>query len=77
MSQKKNQSVLQGSRVEVYNNDFAKAYRRFKKKIAEDGVLQEIRRREYHQTKGEKRRLAKQAAIRRYKKQRLKDQNNW
>jgi len=69
--------LITGSRVEVRNNDFGKALRRFKKKMAEDGILQELRSREFYQSKGTKRRLDKQAAIRRYKKQRIKDQDNW
>lgn len=77
MSQKHNQSELKGLKVEVHNKDFGKAMRRFKKKVAEDGILQDLRQREFYQSKGTKRRLAKQAAIRRYKKQRAKDQNNW
>lgn len=66
-----------GSLVIVQNNDFGKALRKFKKKIVEDGILQELRNREYYESKGTKRRKAKEAAIRRYKRQRLKDQDNW
>jgi|DEB0MinimDraft_6_1074348.scaffolds.fasta_scaffold00045_30 small subunit ribosomal protein S21 len=68
--------VLSGLFVEVRNGDFGKAMRKFKKKIAEDGILQELRQREYYESKGTKRRKAKEAAIRRYKKQRLKDKIN-
>ena len=39
--------------------------------------MQELRRREFFESKGTKKRKAKEAAIRRYKKQRLKDQDNW
>jgi len=70
-------AVVSGLRVEVRNNDVTKALRKFKKKVAEDGVLQDLRRREYFESKGTKRRKAKEAAIRRYKKQRAKDANNW
>jgi ribosomal protein S21 len=66
-----------GLYVEVINNDITKALRKLKKKIAEDGILQELRTREYFESKGTKRRLEKLAAIRRFKKQRTKDQNNW
>ena len=54
--------------VEVHNNDVNKALRKLKKKIAEDGLLQDLRKREYYQSKGTKRRLDKEAAIRRYKR---------
>jgi len=70
-------AIIPGLRVEVRNNDIGKALRRFKKKVAEDGILQELRQREFYESKGTKKRLAKQAAIRRYKKQRAKDQDNW
>ena len=70
-------AIVSGMRVEVRGGDIAKAMRRFKKKIAEDGMLQELRAREFFQSKGTKRRLEKQAAIRRFKKQRLKDKDNW
>lgn len=57
-----------GLKVAVYNNDIGKALRKFKKMIADEGVMQELRQREFYQSKGTKRRLAKLAAIRRYKK---------
>ena len=66
-----------GLHVEVRNNDVNKALRKFKKKVAEDGILQDLRKREYFESKGTKRRLEKQAAIRRYKKKRLKEQDQW
>lgn len=70
-------AIISGLRVEVRNNDVSRALRKLKKKIAEDGVLQELRQREYYESKGTKRRKEKEAAIRRYKKQRIKDQDNW
>lgn len=68
---------MQGLYVEVRNNDVNKALRKFKKKVAEDGILQDLRKREYFESKGTKRRLEKQAAIRRYKKKRLKELDQW
>ena len=70
-------AIINGLRVEVRNNDINKALRKFKKKIAEDGILQDLRKREFYESKGTRRRLEKQAAIRRYNKKRLKDQDNW
>ena len=70
-------AIINGLRVEVRNNDVTKALRKFKKKVAEDGILQDLRKREFFESKGTKRRKAKEAAIRRYKKQRAKDANNW
>ena len=63
--------------VEVKNNDVNRALRKLKKKIAEDGLMQDLRRREFFESKGTKKRKAKEAAIRRYKKQRAKEQDNW
>ena len=40
---------LMGSRVEVRNNDMGRAMRKFKKKVQEDGILQELRQREYYE----------------------------
>jgi small subunit ribosomal protein S21 len=70
-------AIVSGMRVEVRNNDVNKALRRLKKKLAEDGIMQDLRNREFFESKGTKRRKAKEAAIRRYKKQRAKDENNW
>lgn len=62
------ETTKRGMSVEVHNNDVNKALRKLKKKIAEDGLLQDLRKREYYQSKGTKRRLDKEAAIRRYKR---------
>jgi small subunit ribosomal protein S21 len=70
---KKRNEELRGLHVEVYNNDITKALRRFKKMIAEDGILQELRKREFYESRGTKRRKEKEAAIRRYKRQRIKN----
>ena len=43
-----------GLYVTVINNDVTKAMRRFKKKVAEDGLLQELRKREYFESRGTK-----------------------
>jgi len=57
-----------GLYVTVINNDVTKAMRKFKKKVAEDGLLQDLRKREYFESRGTKKRLAKKAAERRYKR---------
>ena len=64
---------MRGMQVDVYKDDVAKALRKLKKKLADDGLFQEIRAREFYESKGTKRRKAKEAAIRRYKKNKLKD----
>jgi ribosomal protein S21 len=40
-------------------------------------MLQELRSREFYESKGTKRRKAKEAATRRLKKQRIKDSQKW
>lgn len=52
-------------RIEVRNNNVEKAMRILKKKLTEDGFFNELREREYYQSKGTKRRKAKAAAKRR------------
>lgn len=61
--------TTRGIRIDVYNNDISRALRKLKKKLAEDGIFQDLKNREYFESKGTKRRKAKEAAIRRHKKQ--------
>jgi small subunit ribosomal protein S21 len=57
-----------GLSVGVRNGDVAFALRKFKKKIAEDGLLQELRQREFFEKPSIKRAKAKKAGIARWKK---------
>lgn len=75
MRNNKNDFNKTGLQVNVINNDITKALRKLKKKIAEDGLMQEIRRKEFYESKGTKRRLAKKAATRRYKRNLLKQRD--
>ena len=59
-------------KVEVRNNNVDKALRILKKKLQQDGIFNELREREHYTSKGEKKRHAKAAAIRRLKKERKK-----
>ena len=52
-------------RIEVRNNNVDKAMRILKKKLTEDGFFNELREREYYESRGTKRRKAKAAAKRR------------
>lgn len=65
-------SQMNGFKVMVFNNDITRAMRKLKKKLLEDGLMQELREREAFQSKGTKKRMAKMAAIRRYKKNQAK-----
>lgn len=59
---------LQGTRVEVRNNDVTKAMRKFKRKVQEDGILQEYRERQYFEKPSLVRKKAKAAARSRWLK---------
>lgn len=58
----------QGMTVEVRNDDVNKALRILKKKLQRDGFFQELRERTYYESKGTKKRKAKAAATRRFKR---------
>jgi len=56
-------------RVEVRNNNVDGALRVLKKKLQQDGLFNEMRRKEYHETKGEKGRRKKAAGRQRWMKE--------
>ena len=57
-----------GLKVEVRNNDINFALRKFKKKVQEDGILQELRKKEAFEKPSMKRKKAKAAARARWLK---------
>lgn len=59
---------IQGLAVEVRNGDFNGAMRKFKKKVQEDGIIQEIRNREFYEKPSLVRKKAKAAARARHLK---------
>ena len=61
-------------RVDVRNNNVDQALRVLKKKLLLDGLFNELRERESFMSKGEKKRRAKAAGIRRCKKEQKKRQ---
>lgn len=63
-----------GLYVEVRNNDVNFALRKFKKKVQEAGLMQELRERSHYQKPSEKRAKAKAAGIARWKKKQEKQQ---
>lgn len=63
-------------RIEVRNNNVDKAMRILKKKLTEDGFFNELREREFYESKGTKRRKAKAAAKRRSERDRKKRMEN-
>ena len=62
-------SAPKGIAVKVYNNNINQALTMLKRKINEDGLKKEMRSREFYQSRSQKRRKDKAAAIRRSKKQ--------
>ena len=59
-------------RVEVRNNNIDGALRVLKKKLQQDGLFNEMRNREAHETKGEKLRRAKASGRQRWLKEQKK-----
>ena len=64
----KDRSQPQGLTVEVRNGDFNGALRRFKKKVQEAGIVQEIRERQHYVKPSEQRKKAKAAGRARWLK---------
>jgi small subunit ribosomal protein S21 len=62
-----------GNLVVVINDNVEKALRKFKKKVAESGLLQELRERETYEKPTTRRKKAHNSAVRRWKK-RLSDE---
>lgn len=65
---------LQGLKVEVQEGQFEKALRKFKKKVIESGLLQDLREREFYTKPTTARKQAKASAKRRWKKKLAADQ---
>ena len=59
-------------KVEVRNNNVDVALRILKKKMQQDGMFNEMRNKEYHESKGEKRRRKKAAGRQRWLKEQRK-----
>lgn len=66
--------VIKGTSVEVKYDDVNGALRRFKKKVQESGILQELKDREFYEKPTTRRKRAKAAAKSRWKKQLAKEQ---
>ena len=63
-----NDKEKKGLFVEVRNNDINWALRKFKKKVQEDGLLQEYKERQFYTKPSEKRKRAKAAGRARWLK---------
>lgn len=60
----KKNTTIAGLGVDVYNGNFDKAFRQFRKKIQKSGLIQEVRERKNFVKPSETRRLARKAARR-------------
>jgi small subunit ribosomal protein S21 len=60
--------LIQGNKVTVVNDQVEKALRKFKKKVAESGLLQDLRERECYIKPTTRRKQSKSAARRRWQK---------
>lgn len=60
----KKTTTLKGRGVDVYNGNFDKALRTFRKKIQKSGLIQTVRDKRYFEKPSDTRRLAKKAAKR-------------
>lgn len=67
-------NIIKGTSVEVRNDDVNGALRRFKKKVQDSGILQELKEREFYEKPTTRRKRAKAAAKSRWKKQLAKEQ---
>ena len=68
--------IKKGLRVEVRNNDVNFALRKFKKKVQEDGILQELRDRQHYVKPSEVKKKAKAAGRARWLKKLAKMNDN-
>ena len=69
----KKTNTLKGRGVDVYNGNFDKALRTFRKKIQKEGIIQTARDKQHFEKPSDVRRLAKKAAKR---KQQLQNRDN-
>ena len=67
----KQPTTLVGLKVEVVNDQVEKALRKFKKKVQESGLLQDLREREFYEKPSETKRRSRQRAERRSRRMRL------
>ena len=73
---KRDNQIKSGLTVEVRNGDFNYALRKFKKKVQEDGILQELRERQHYVKPSEVRKKAKAAGRARWLKKVRKDKED-
>lgn len=60
--------IIQGNVVTIEDGNFEKAIRKFKKKVALSGVLNDLREHEFYEKPTTKKKRKKNLAVRRWKK---------
>mgnify|MGYP001285534053 CR=1 FL=1 len=73
----KKERVKRGFVVDVHNNNINKAWRRLKKMVQEDGMLQELRDKERYTKPSARRRKARDMARKRWLKKQRELENNF
>ena len=73
----KKERVKRGFVVDVHNNNINKAWRRLKKMVQEDGMLQELRDKERYTKPSARRRKARDMARKRWLKKQREIENNF
>ena len=74
---KKVNDEFRGLVVEVRNGDVNGAIRRFKKKVQDSGILQELREKEFYEKPSIRRKKAKAAARSRWLKKQARDEDHF
>ena len=54
--------------IKVFNNDINKAMRQMKRKLQQEGMFRELKKRRFHEKPSDKRKRKKQESIRRERK---------
>jgi small subunit ribosomal protein S21 len=60
--------MIRGKKVIVQDGNVEKALRKFKKKISDDGLLQELQEKQFYIKPTVRRKLAKNQAVKRWKR---------
>jgi small subunit ribosomal protein S21 len=71
-----NENLKRGMYVEVRNNDVNRAMRKLKKMVTNEGVIKELRAKEYFEKPSLRKKKEKAAARKRWLKQKAKDKDN-
>jgi small subunit ribosomal protein S21 len=77
MKQEHSGREKRGLSVKVYNNNVSKALQKLKRMVQNEGLNQELRRRQHYEKPSEKRRRLKNMAVKRWQRKRREIEENW